>query len=214
METRGSESKPGIANWRKLFSASADQSLNFFPPNVSNGKPYVSPPNEVFEEGELLWRNAVVVQFVRRIPNFSAFQKMVNILWGEDGDVDIRPAGMNLFIILFPNSSTRDKVLESGPWHIQNQPLIVRRREPGMRSLEFNMAKLPVWIQLGNIPLELFTKTGISYIVSALGNPLYMDRITANQQRLSFAKVCVEIEASMTIPDSIIVELGDELLLQ
>ena len=61
------------------------------------------------------------------------------------------------------------------------------------------MTKLHLWIQLGNIPLELFTQKGFSYIASALTNPLYMDKITTSQQCLGYAKVCIEIEASMEI---------------
>ena len=87
---------------------------------------------------------------------------------------------MNLFIIQFQNAVIRDRVLEDGPWHIQNQPLIVRKWEPGLASLEFDMAKLPIWIHLGKVPLELFTQKGLSYIASAIGSPLYMDRITAS----------------------------------
>ncbi|XVE63318.1 hypothetical protein DITRI_Ditri07aG0010400 [Diplodiscus trichospermus] len=71
------------------------------------------------------------------------------------------------------------------------------------------MARLPVWMQLGNIPLELFTQTGISYIARALRNPLYMDRFTTSQQRLAFAKVCVEVEATSELPACIEVELRD-----
>ncbi|MBA0814024.1 hypothetical protein Gohar_019874 [Gossypium harknessii] len=48
---------------------------------------------------------------------------------------------------------------------------------------------LPVWIHLKHVPLELFTGGGLSYIASALGNPLYMDRITASKQRLPYAKL-------------------------
>ena len=147
----------------------------------------------------------MVVQLIGRIPNFGYFQKMVRLLWEEE--VDVRPVGQNLFIIQFSSSETRERVLENGPWHIQNKPLIVRRWAPGMKSLEFDMTRLPVWIQLGNIPLELFTQKGISYIASAIGNPLYMDRITASQQRLAFAKVCVEIEVSMEMVRSIEVEV-------
>ena len=64
-------------------------------------------------------------------------------------------------------------VLEAKPWHIQNKKLIIRKWELGLSSLEFNMAKLSIWIQLGNIPLKLFMQRGISYIASVLGNPLY-----------------------------------------
>ena len=58
--------------------------------------------------------NAIVVQFVSRIPSFNVFQKTINVLWGEDGTVDIRPAGHNLFIVQFLNSDARDRVLEAG----------------------------------------------------------------------------------------------------
>ena len=99
-----------------------------------------------------------------------------------------------------PNAATRDKVLKEGPWHIQNQPLILRRWEPRLADLEFNMAKLLLWIHLHKVPLELFTQKGLSYIASGIGSLMYMDKITASQQRLSFAKICVEVEASILIP--------------
>ena len=144
-------------DWKKLFSAPTDQLLNFFPPCRSEGKVIVSPPDEVCEEGELIWKNAFVEQFMGKIPNFSVFQKMINIIWGEEGEVDIKPTGYNLFIIQFSNSIMRDRVLETSPWHIQNKPLIVRKWKPMMKSLELNMRKLPILVHLGSIPLELFS---------------------------------------------------------
>ncbi|XVF66298.1 hypothetical protein PTKIN_Ptkin10aG0024200 [Pterospermum kingtungense] len=81
-----------------------------------------------------------------------------------------------------------DKILEAGPWHIQNQPLIVRKWEVEMEVLDFNLSKLPVWFLLSNIPLELFTQRGIACIESTLGQPLYMDKVTAQQQRLAYAQ--------------------------
>ena len=73
------------------------------------------------------------------------------------------------------------------------------------------MRKLPIWIHLGNMPLELFTNRGLSYIASTIGNPIYMDHITARQERLAFAKVCVEIEASFEIPRTIEIVIGNDL---
>ena len=100
-------------DWRKLFNVAPDQTMRFFPPEVSNGKFIVSPPNEIFEKGELCWRNALVAQFIGKLSNFNHFQKMVNVLWGVDDEVDVRPTGYNLFIIQFPNSSTKDRALET-----------------------------------------------------------------------------------------------------
>ena len=125
----GSRKKTTMADWRKLFSAAKEQSLKFYPPQRANGKVIVSPPKEVFERGESKWKNVVVVQFVGRIPNFSLFQRMLKNLWGKEGEIEIVLAGFNLFVIQFPNTEMRDKVLESDPWHIQNKPLIVRKWE-------------------------------------------------------------------------------------
>ena len=203
--TNNNNNATPATDWRKLFSTAVDQTLNFYPPKRTNGKLIV--PSEVIAEGERQWRNAVVVQFIGKIPNFSFFQRMINVLWGKEGDVDLRPVGHNLFVVQLPNLEMRDKVLESGPWHIQNKPIIVRKWEPGMKYLEFNMTKLPIWIQMNNVPLELFTQKGISHIASVLGKPLYMDSFTAKQQRLAYAKVCVEVEATMEISSHIEVEL-------
>ena len=116
---------------------------------------------------------------------------------------------LNFFVIQFPNSITRDKVLESRSWHIHNKSLIVKKWEASMDILEFNMEKLPIWIHLRNVPLELFSQTGLSYRASAIGNPLYMDRITIRKNRLIFAKICVKIGASIEIPRNIKVDLGN-----
>ncbi|XVE75051.1 hypothetical protein DITRI_Ditri12bG0066400 [Diplodiscus trichospermus] len=78
-----------------------------------------------------------------------------------------------------------------------------------MSSLDFDLAKIPIWLHLRNVPLELFTRSGLSYIASAVGIPLYMDRITTSYQRLAYAKVCVEIKVSSEIPSSIEVRMKD-----
>ncbi|XVF49581.1 hypothetical protein PTKIN_Ptkin04bG0024000 [Pterospermum kingtungense] len=80
-------------------------------------------------------------------------------------------------------------------------------KEEGMDSLEFNMARLSVWVHLHNVPIEAFSKKGLSYIASALGKPLYMDRYTAQMERLSYARVCVELDADKDIPYAIEVQL-------
>ncbi|KAK8698495.1 hypothetical protein V6N13_114607 [Hibiscus sabdariffa] len=78
-----------------------------------------------------------------------------------------------------------------------------------MKSLDFNLDCLPVWFHLRGIPLELFSRKRLCCIVSAIGHPLYMDSVTASKQRLSYAKVCIEISTKSFIPDSIEVKLRD-----
>ncbi|XVF70698.1 hypothetical protein PTKIN_Ptkin11bG0183300 [Pterospermum kingtungense] len=161
-------------DWGKLFSLTVDQEMEFFEPKSVEGSVHAVLPDEVIDEGEKNWLNAIVVQVAGHIPNFNSFQKQANLLWGKEGNVE---------------------------------SLIIHKWEEGMDSLEFNMARLPVWVHLDNVPLEAFTEKGLSYIASVLGKPLYMDRYTTQTERLSYARVCVELDAVKDIPYAIEVEL-------
>ncbi|XVF70308.1 hypothetical protein PTKIN_Ptkin11bG0151200 [Pterospermum kingtungense] len=48
---------------------------------------------------------------------------------------DVLNEGLDLIV------TVRDRILESGPWHINNQPLVFRKWVRGMKALEFNMSK-------------------------------------------------------------------------
>ncbi|KAL7237760.1 hypothetical protein ACSBR2_003959 [Camellia fascicularis] len=61
---------------------------------------------------------------------------------------------------------------------------------------------IPVWAKFYNIPLEFWNGDGLSRIASAIGTPLFMDQLTASGNRISFARVCVNIQADSLFPDS------------
>ncbi|XP_039038081.1 uncharacterized protein LOC120175552 [Hibiscus syriacus] len=196
-------------DWRNLFVGSKNQSLDFFPHEIRDGVVTVKPPIEVIEEGIADWNNALVGQFIGAAPRFSSMQRIIDSIWENSSQVKVSLAGPNLYVFSFLDANLRDWVLENGPWHVQNKPLVLRRWEPGLQSLNFDLALMPVWVQLYNIPLELYSQKGLSYIASALGTPLYMDTITASRERLEFAKLCIKIEAGSVLPEDILVTLRD-----
>lgn len=136
--------------------------------------------------GANLWKTALIAQFMGYFPNFSYFQKMAKVLWGNE--VVVNPTKDGLFIVQFPDLESRDKVLKGGPWHIHGQSVILRKWERGFSKFEFDMIRMPIWVPLSNVPLELFTQEGLGYIASAIGNPLYMDRVTANKRKACLCK--------------------------
>ncbi|PKI54638.1 hypothetical protein CRG98_024989 [Punica granatum] len=71
------------------------------------------------------------------------------------------------------------------------------------------MRKMPIWVQLRKIPLQYFHPKGISYLASAIGKPLFMDRATALRSRLEYAKVCIELDVDKEIPEFLNVDLGN-----
>ncbi|KAK8569596.1 hypothetical protein V6N13_046646 [Hibiscus sabdariffa] len=158
-----------------------DPSLVFFPPLEKNGRMVVTPPKQVLVNGAKQWDKAFLGNFFGKSPPLSVFQKTANKLWGREGSVEIRFLAPSVYMINFPSQRVRDWVLEPGPWHIQNRAIVLRRWMP----------------------------TGLGYLASAIGKPLYTDKATVLKQQLEFAKVCVEVEASSTLPSSILVDLGE-----
>ena len=91
-------------------------------------------------------------------------------------------------------------VLERGPWFIAGRFLVLKRWERNLNlSVEVTVSKLPVWALLYNVPVELWTPKGLSYLSSALGKPLFADTATLSRKRLNYARVCIEIDAGASL---------------
>lgn len=65
------------------------------------------------------------------------------------------------------------------------------------------LKKLPIWIQLYNVALQFWTAEGLSYIASFVGKPLYADEMTESAKRISYAKICVEVDVATSLPYSV-----------
>ncbi|KAK8602779.1 hypothetical protein V6N13_084982 [Hibiscus sabdariffa] len=196
---------------RKLLQiGSCSKSLQFFPPVEKDGQVLVQPPRAVLVDGAKQWNNALVVNFLGKSPSLPVFQRTVDKLWGREGSVEIDFISPSVYLVNFPSSRVRDWVFESGPWHIQQKTLILRKWTPGLLPEVLNLKTAPIWIRLWHVPLELYSQEGLSYLASALGKSLYTDKATTLRQHLEFAKICVEVDAKFTLPSSVLVDLGDD----
>lgn len=97
--------------------------------------------------------------------------------------------------------------MDGCPWFIAQRPLLLKKWVPGISLEKLSSTKNPLWIKLKCIPVELFTSEGISHITSAVGVPLFMDKAIELRTKLSFARVCVEVEHDVLLPSSIHVEI-------
>ncbi|GKF51674.1 RNA-directed DNA polymerase, eukaryota, reverse transcriptase zinc-binding domain protein, partial [Tanacetum coccineum] len=91
-------------------------------------------------------------------------------------------------------------VLESGPWMVQNIPLVLNLWEPGIWLEKVEPSTIPIWVCVYNIPMELCNGSSIGKIMSGIGRPLLMDKMTKERclrkaGKLDFARVLVEVFA-------------------
>jgi hypothetical protein len=201
----GEVSKPE-SDWRGLFQAeNAGVSLQYFEPEVIDGKVVVEPPYEVIEEGIFKWSSSLVGQFLDKPFHYYHVKKAVDIIWKQFGKVEVFLLDNGMYIFRFADEATRDEVLSARLWHISNKPLILRRWELGMQILKLSLNSIPIWIKLMHLPMEFWTPTCLSYVASGVGKPLYADSITGDQTRLGFARVLVEVHSDSTFPKEIVI---------
>ncbi|XP_047329782.1 uncharacterized protein LOC124933207 [Impatiens glandulifera] len=60
-----------------------------------------------------------------------------------------------------------------------------------------------IWFKLRNIPLHMYNAEALSHFASLLGNPLYMDKITKENENLTYARMSIEVQPRSVLPNEI-----------
>ncbi|KAJ4850802.1 hypothetical protein Tsubulata_009794 [Turnera subulata] len=76
--------------------------------------------------------------------------------------------------------------------------------------LDPSTATYPVWVQFKNVPLELLTAEGLSYLASALGTPLHSDQDCSRLFKGDQANVCINVDFSKPLQSQLLVDICGE----
>ncbi|KAG6516738.1 hypothetical protein ZIOFF_027212 [Zingiber officinale] len=80
-----------------------------------------------------------------------------------------------------------------GVWFIGGVPLRAFKWSPHF-SYSVESFVVPVWVQLPDLPIQMFNKESLFSATSIIRKPIKIDEATADCSRLSVAWVCVEID--------------------
>ena len=173
--------------------------LKFVQPVDEDGVPRVSPSIPVLEQGARDWALCLVGHFLDSKLPFPVVKSITTKIWANEGLLDVLPKGKGVYFFRFSLELGCKKILEGGPWLIAGRHLFLRRWEAGM-PLSFDVVdKILVWVQLFGVPMEYWTVEGLSCLASAIGLPLYADAATKSCRRISYARICVELNAKQPL---------------
>ncbi|WMV29743.1 hypothetical protein MTR67_023128 [Solanum verrucosum] len=100
------------------------------------------------------------------------------------------------FVVRFANEEERDIVLCSGPHHLLRRPVIMKPWVPEFNFKDEILSTIPLWVKLPNLPLNCWNSVVLSKIGSSLGKPLYADECKTQTNRISFARILVEVDVT------------------
>jgi hypothetical protein len=152
----------------KTLGISSVHNLHFAPPTMTDGRVIVAPPLDVFEDGCEFWKSTLVGHFVGQKLPYPVVNSIAKRIWSSYGLSEVLSSDNGFFIFNFDSVDHATNVLERAPWHMANRPLVLKRWQPNMQFLKDDLAIVPVWVWLYNVPLEYWIIKRLSYLASAI----------------------------------------------
>ena len=170
-----------------------------------DGKLRIECSDEDFESRCSEWKDCLIGFVVgdKTLPPFNVDKEMIENLWGVKGDaVSMFSMKNGYFLFRFKHVEDKINVLESGPWHIEHRPLVLKEwnwKVEFEHKADVEIKTLPIWVKIYDLPLIFWSGSFFSKVASSLGIPLCLDQKTKNKERLDYARICIEINADTTI---------------
>ncbi|KAH0724818.1 hypothetical protein KY284_000683 [Solanum tuberosum] len=124
------------------------------------------------------------------------FVLMPNILLHDEG----------YYIFKFKSEEDKGKVINFGPYYFSNRPLILK---PWVLDFEFDkeiLSVVPIWVKFLGLPVRYWSIESLSEIASAVGRPMHTDLVTANVEKITYARILIEVDVSQPLTEVISIE--------
>ncbi|KAL0920091.1 hypothetical protein M5K25_009199 [Dendrobium thyrsiflorum] len=209
-------SSPGGASlprvWTNLFNpintSSSNLNLSFCP-----SEPAIIPFSGVnLTKGAVDRKLCLVGYSVGRRPFYEALLAAVKKTWHLKGSLQLLSLSDGFFLFKFSCAEDFKTVWSRGVWFILGRPLIFQKWHPKFRPRRENLTSIPIWIKIHDLPLACLNSEGISRIASKVGIPLAADSLTSQRTRLTYARVCVQVDCDATYLDEILVSLDGDVV--
>ncbi|XP_075079903.1 uncharacterized protein LOC142165191 [Nicotiana tabacum] len=92
--------------------------------------------------------------------------------------------------------------------------MVLKDWDPNFQMQNESMRIVPIWINLPGLPIQCWVEENLGRIASLLGKPICTDRLTAKCERVSYARILVEMDITQLFPDEVCVEIPDRSWMQ
>ncbi|GJY68557.1 putative reverse transcriptase domain-containing protein [Tanacetum coccineum] len=110
------------------------------------------------------------------------------------------------FLFKFDSRASLEAVLEGGPWLIRNSSIIINKWSMDTRLLKEELTRIPIWVKLHNVPIQVFEEYGISLIATFIRKPVMLDSYISSMcndswGRSSFARCLIKVNSEADLVD-------------
>ncbi|GKD50532.1 zinc knuckle CX2CX4HX4C containing protein, partial [Tanacetum coccineum] len=156
----------------------------------------ISIPRKVVEKVSTRFEHTLYGYFIGKRMAFPVVEYYVRNNWAKHGLKRIMMNSKGFFFFTFDSRAGLGAALEGGPWLIRKSPIILKKWSMDTRLLKEELTRIPIWVKLHDVPIQVFEEDGISLIATFIEADL-VDVVTIGIPSLSddvFTKETIRVE--------------------
>lgn len=199
------EPQPGaMKSWANIVKGNRTQQeclmLPYFPPN---GKKIVIDKAD-FQDIEARMGFCLVGLFAGRYPGNRAVDDLIK-RWPVPCKFFNHASGWIVF--RFNTEEDRRAVFHGGPYSTFGRNLILKIMPRDFNFSIKGVSVLPLWVQFPSLPLGCWNITSLGRVASGVGNPIMTDLATYNMDKVSYARMLVDVDIAQPLVRELEIEL-------
>ncbi|GJS45975.1 zinc knuckle CX2CX4HX4C containing protein [Tanacetum coccineum] len=166
----------------------------------------ISIPRKVVENVSIRFEHTLYGYFIRKRMAFPVVKYYARNNWAKHGLKRIMMNNKGFFFFKFDSRAGLEALLEGGPWLIRKSLIILKKWSMDTRLLKEELTRIPIWVKLHDVPIQVFEEDGISLIATFIGKPVMLDSYTSSMcndswGRSSFAMCLIEVSSEVNLMD-------------
>ncbi|XP_019248357.1 PREDICTED: uncharacterized protein LOC109227613 [Nicotiana attenuata] len=101
----------------------------------------------------------------------------------------------------------KERVMQQGPYTANNRPMILKDWDPTFQIKEESMRIVPLWVNFPRLSIQCWIEENLGRIASLLGKPICTDRLTADCERVPYARVLIDMDITQPLPKEVHIEI-------
>lgn len=127
-------------------------------------------------------------------PPFETVKSILMGLWKPYGVFHLSDMPNAYLLIRCETETTKQQLLFGGPWTVNGLTLQLVPWQPYFEPAHTKLTRAIVWLQLHNLPVELWDGESLETITEPIGKLLKVDEFTLSLSRARYARVCLELD--------------------
>ncbi|KAH0685969.1 hypothetical protein KY285_016519 [Solanum tuberosum] len=89
--------------------------------------------------------------------------------------------------------------MQAGPYTYNNKTFVLQNWEASFMFDTECIITIPLWVNFPGLPVGYWSAEALSKVANVVGKPLYTNRYMAEMNRISYARVLVEVDISQPL---------------